>query len=188
LRPGSFVVTVCVKDKDGAVGSGSFSVYVLPMPVTVSSVRIATVKVGTGKKAKKVTGIVLQFSDALNITQAQGLAAFHLLSGKVKKSQTTYGKPVPLSSAIYNASAHTVTLIPKSKLNLAQPMQLRITASLLADSLGRPIDGNHDGQPGGDYVANLSKGKVTPLAVPRTTASAVDAALQHMSATPGKPK
>jgi len=41
--------------------------------------------------------------------------------------------------------------------------------------------GNHDGQPGGDYVANLSKGKVTPLAVPRTTAAAVDAALQHMS-------
>ena len=156
--------------------------------MTVTSLTIATVKIGTGKKARKTTGLVLQFSDALNITQAQSLAAFHLLSGKVKKAHTTYSKPVPLSSAIYNASAHTVTLIPKSKLNLAQPMQLRITASLLTDSLGRPIDGNHDGQPSGDYVATLSKNKVPPLAVPRTTAAAVDAALQQMSVTPGKPK
>jgi hypothetical protein len=161
------------------VGSGSFTLYVLPQPVTVTSLTIATVKVGTGKKARKTTGLVLQFSAALNMTQAQSLTAFHLLSGKVKKSRTTYSKPVPLSSAIYNASAHTVTLIPKSKLNLAQPEQLRITASLLTDSLGRPIDGNHDGQPGGDYVVILSKGKVTPLAVPRTTAAAVDIVIQE---------
>ena len=154
-----------------------------PRPVTVVSLTIATVKPGSGKKPKKTTGLVLHFSGALNPTQAKSLAEFHLLSGKVKKGHTTYSKPMPLSSAIYDPTAHTISLVPKGKLNLAQPEQLRITASLLTDSLGRPIDGNHDGQPGGDYVANLSKNKVTPLAVPRTTAAAVDAALQQMSVT-----
>ena len=51
--PGSFAVSVWVADKDGAVGFGSFSVYVLPMPVTVTSVSVATVKVGTGKQGQE---------------------------------------------------------------------------------------------------------------------------------------
>jgi hypothetical protein len=75
---------------------------------------------------------------------------------------------VPLSSAIYDPSAHTVTLIPRTniprtKLNLASPEELIITASLLTDAYGRPIDGNHDGQPGGDFVATL-KGKTVTIA------------------------
>ena len=145
-----------------------------------------TVKLGTGKKAKKTTGLVLQFSGALNPTQANSLAAFHLLSGKVKKGHTTYSKNVPLKSAIYNASAHTISLVPKGKLNKAQPEQLRITASLLTDSLGRPIDGNHDGQPGGDFVANLSKKSVTILsaiqarAMPRRLTTTVNAAIHAL--------
>ena len=117
--------------------------------------------------------------------RAQGSesGAYHLLSGTVKKGRTTYNKNVPLSSALYNSSANTVTLIPRSKLNVAQPMQLRITASSLTDTYGRLLDGNHDGQPGGDFVANLSKNKVTILlaaqanAAPRTPAATIDAAL-----------
>jgi hypothetical protein len=70
---------------------------------------------------------------------------------------------VPLSSAIYDPSAYTITLVPKGKLNKAQPNQLKIAASLLKDWLGRPIDGNHDGQPGGDLVATL-KGKSVNIA------------------------
>jgi len=147
-------------------------VYVLPPPVTVTSLSIATVKVGTGKKARKTAGLVLQFSDALNMTQAQSLAPYQLsMPGKDKR----------FGSATYNASTHTVTLITKQAFNKNQLQQLRVKSAFLTDAFGRPLDGNHDGQPGGDYVANLSKGKVTPLAVPRTTAAAVDAALQHMS-------
>ncbi len=182
--PGSFVVAVWVKDKDGAVGSGSFSVYVLPQPVTVTSLTIATVKVGTGKKAKKTTGLVLQFSSALNMTQAQSLAPYQLsMPGKDKKFGTKDDKGVKLGSAAYNATTHTVTLIPKQAFSKNQLQQLRVKSAFLTDAFGRPIDGNHDGQPGGDYVANLSKGKVTPLAVSGTTAAAVDAAMEQMSVT-----
>ena len=55
----------------------------------------------------------------------------------------------------------------------------------LTDALGRPIDGNDDGQHGGDYVATFSKSGVTIAAVESahtsarttTTAAAVDALL-----------
>ena len=135
-----------------------------PPLVTITSVRVATVKVGTGKKAKRQTGLLVQLSGALNPGQAEGLVAYHLLSGKVKKKgHINFNKPIPLSSAIYNSSAHILTLVPKSKLNLAQPERLTITASMLTDFLGRPLDGNHDGQPGGDFVATL-KGKSATIA------------------------
>ena len=37
--------------------------------------------------------------------------------------------------------------------------QLRITASGFLDASGRPLDGNGDGQPGGDYLALLAKAR-----------------------------
>ena len=52
-------------------------------------------------------------------------------------------------------------LVPASPLNLAKPEQLRIIAVDLTDSAGRPLDGNADGKPGGDYVAVLTKKGVT---------------------------
>ena len=89
-------MSVWVADKDGAVGTGSFSVYVLPLPVTVKSLEIATVKIGTGKKAKKVTGLVLQFSGDLNPAQAKSLAPYQLtMPGKDKKFGTKDDKKVP---------------------------------------------------------------------------------------------
>jgi hypothetical protein len=109
-----------------------------------------------------------------------------LLSGTTKKGHTTYKKNVPLSSALYNSLTNAVTLIPRSKLNTVLPMQLRITAALLTDLYGRPIDGDYDGQPGGDAVINLGKKSATILiatpmkAAPQTPAAAVDAVLGDM--------
>jgi hypothetical protein len=125
--------------------------------VTVLSAKVATVKVTAGKKAKKTTGIVLQFSGPLNAAQASSLSSYRVLAGKVKKSRTTFSKTLPLSSAIYSSSANTVTLVTKSKLNLAQPEEVVVIGALLMDAFGRPIDGNNDGEPGGNFTATLSK-------------------------------
>ena len=38
---------------------------------------------------------------------------------------------------------------------------MTITASGILDSLGRPLDGNHDGQPGGDLIADVGKRTVS---------------------------
>jgi RHS repeat-associated protein len=156
----------------------------LPAPVIVESLKAETIKIGTGRRAKSTTALVLQFSGALNPAQASSLAAFHLLSGRVKKGHTIYNKTVPLSSAIYSPSAHTVELIPKSKLNLTQPEELIITAAQLTDIYGRPLDGNDDGQPGGNFVATITKKEITivsPKSSPATrslTAAAVGSLIE----------
>ena len=152
-----------------------------PPPVTVESLRVETVKIGKGKKAKSTTELLLQFSGALNAGAARNLGVYHLdQASRTKKGGTQYNKPVALASVSYNASTDTVTLLAKSKLNLAKPEELQITASQLPDVYGRPLDGNDDGQPGGDFVALLTKSgvKIESIATPSTlTAKAVDALL-----------
>ncbi len=57
----------------------------------------------------------------------------------------------------------------------------------MTDTLGREIDGNNDGQPGGDYIATVSGSRVTtgglPLArtrdQPASVQTAIDALLAH---------
>jgi hypothetical protein len=131
-------------------------------PVIVTSLRVATVKNGTGRRARNVTGLVLQFSDALKPAQAQNLAAYQLvMAGRDKKFGTRDDKRVALALARYDGTAHTVTLIPKQAFNEMQLQQLTVKSALLRDSLGRLIDGNDDGQAGGDFVATLNGTSVT---------------------------
>jgi hypothetical protein len=141
-------------------------------PVIVTSLRVATVKNGTGRRARNVTGLVLQFSDTLNPAQAQNLADYQLaMTGRDKKFGTRDDKRVALASARYDGSAHTVTLIPKQAFNEMQLQQLTVKSALLRDSLGRLIDGNDDGQPGGDFVATLKGKSVTIAAKAAATAA-----------------
>ena len=133
------------------------------------------------QKAKSTTKLLLQFSGALNAGAARNLGVYHLYqASRTKKGGTQYNKPVALASVSYNASTDTVTLRARSKLNLAKPEEIRITASQLPDVYGRPLDGNDDGQPGGDFVALLTKSSVNieSFATPSSlTAKAVDALL-----------
>ncbi len=147
-----------------------------PPLVTVESLQIEKVKVGTGKKAKKETVLVLQFSGALNAVAADNVGAYELApvikvkatgKGKNKKPATTkLGKPVKLASAVYTSSNNQVTLTPKGTLNLSKSDELIVNASLVTDTLGREIDGNGDGQAGGNYIATLTGSRVTAGGVP----------------------
>ena len=80
--------------------------------------------------------IQLSLSGAVN--GAGNLAAYQVLSGKTKRGITSFNRAGPLTSAVYNPAALTVTLIPRSKLNLSQPERLTVTTSLLTDAFGRP--------------------------------------------------
>jgi hypothetical protein len=157
----------------------------LPAPVTVS-LQLVPVKVttGRGKKAKTKTemGLKLTFSGAIN--GAGNLSAYHLFKGKTKKGVTTFNKPIPLSSVVYDPGTFTATLAPKSKLDLSQTEQLQVTASLLTDAFGRPLDGEHHGQPGSNFFASFG-GKGIRIAQVRgepplqtLSVSAVDALLE----------
>jgi hypothetical protein len=118
----------------------------------LTSVQQQSVAVGTGRKARKVTALVLYFSAPLNTSAAENLAAYSLLPGKVKRRVTTFiNKPVPMSSANYTPGATTVTLLPRNTSRLARIMELQVTSALLTDTLGRPLDNGHN------YVVTVSR-------------------------------
>jgi hypothetical protein len=139
----------------GATASASLVIVDTNPPlVTITSLQHPTIKVGTGKKAKKSVVLQLQFSGP--VTGAGDLAAYVLESGKTKKGKTSYSKPVRLTSAVYDypgAPPDTVTLFLGSKLNLSVPEQLTVSSSLITDSFGRSL--------GQSYVVQFSNKGVT---------------------------
>ena len=105
-----------------------------------------------------MTGVVVQFTDTLNADLARKLGAYKvLLAGRDKKFGTKDDTSLALSQALYDASKRTVTLIPKKAFKMTVPKQLRIIAAQLKDLLGRNLDGNHDGNSGGDFAAIFKK-------------------------------
>ena len=119
-------------------------------PTTVVSVSIQKLRTG---KHRTTQVIVLQFSEALNAAAAQNLGNYSL--GTVPKGKKHKSKPVAISQAKYDSAALTVTLFTRNRLVLSAPLQLTLKAVGLLDSGGRPLDGNRDGQPGGDFEAIL---------------------------------
>jgi predicted outer membrane repeat protein len=123
-----------------------------PSFVTIANVSIQKITMGR----KKIQVIDVRFSGQLNAGSADNLAVYTLNTVPQGKKHTT--KPVGLIRAIYATATETVMLIPKkSPIALSPPLILTINGSSLLDSLGRLIDGNDDGQPGGSYKAILSK-------------------------------
>ena len=144
-----------------------------PTPlVHVESAQLQITKVGTGRKAKKQTRIVVDFSGALNATAAQNADAYELAlilktkasgKGKHRKPATLkLGDPLPVESAIYSGSSDTVTLVPLVTPVASLPEELIVNGALLTDTLGRAIDGANDGQAGSNYVGTIAGNQVTP--------------------------
>jgi hypothetical protein len=148
-----------VADATDAASAASGDLTVNPKSRPVPPVTVLGIHWQTRKLARKKTAsvLVVSFSDALNPRDAQSLSAFHLVAaGKDKKFGTRDDKSVPIASATYDPLAHTMTLTPRGKIP-NQTLQLSISAAPILDSLGRPIDGNRDGQPGGDFKAQFQR-------------------------------
>jgi hypothetical protein len=153
--------------------------------VTVTSVHNVT------NKKHQVTQILVTFSGPVDTAEAQNPGIYRLAAAGKKGSFTAKNaKVIPLKSAAYSAASDTVTLTLKKPLKLSKPVQLQVNGlspSGLQDSLGRLIDGNHDGQPGGNAVAVLGRGGATISAVvdqgigpvPSFEPSAIDALLER---------
>ena len=92
---------------------------------------------------------------------------------------------ITLKSAVYNATTHKVILTPKTPFALTKPVQLQVDGlppKGLKDSLGRLIDGDHNGKPGGNAVAVLSHSGVTISAVSYHAAPAIRLSLLKSAA------
>ena len=82
-----------------------------------------------------------------------------MAAGKDKKFGTRDDIVTRLRSASPGANGRTIRLTTLKKLVPAGALQLRATG--LKDSLGRLLDGDHDGNPGGTFTATIGKVGVT---------------------------
>ena len=99
------------------------------------------------------TSLVLTFSSALDPTPAQNVNNYQIA--------TADGTVIPVTSAVYDPTALTVTLIPAQLLTLTAFYQLTVngtTPSGLTSATGVPLDGAGNGTPGTNFVRMFSGG------------------------------
>jgi cyclophilin family peptidyl-prolyl cis-trans isomerase len=141
-NPGAVTITVTPKIRTTA-----------PL-VTLTRVRYAM------NQEREVTQIFLTFSGALNDTAADDTTTYHLATpGKNGSFTGKHAGTISLASASYNGQK-TVTLVPTAPFALSTKVEVVVYGegpSALEDSLGRLIDGKHNGKPGGNAVAILTK-------------------------------
>ena len=135
--------------------------------LSVSPPLVTLQHVATTQKKHKVTSIVLTFSGGLESSLAQSKALYRLvIAGKRGSFTAKNAKTVKVRNVQYNAalSPDTVTIVPTTPFALSKQVEFIIYGlppSGLEDGEGRFIDGNKDGQPGGNAIAILSKAGAT---------------------------
>jgi plastocyanin len=161
LAPGGATITASL---DGMSGSTPISITGPPPPVVVTSV------VDTPLKRKMVSTITVEFSGPVNAAQAADAAIYRIaLPGKKGSFDAKNAKILKLKSATYVPAFDEVVLTLKKPIALSKPIQVRVdglSPAGLEDTTGRLIDGDHDGQPGGNAVAVLTRKGVTLNAMP----------------------
>jgi Putative Ig domain len=166
--PATIRVTVRVTDSGTPPLSDTktFTITVTapPQPVILSKVQAKT------NKKHLVTEILVTFSGAVNAAEAENLKGIYRLATPGKKGSyvAKNAGSIKLRSAIYAQATNTVALIPKKPFALTKKVQLEVIGlgpSGLHDSIGRLIDGDHNGTVGGNAIAILSKRGATVSAV-----------------------
>jgi hypothetical protein len=164
---GGTAVNYTITDVNGTL---TVTPLTTPLRTLVSMVNVKPVS----NKKHLVTQILVSLSGAVNATEAQTVGTYRLATpGKKGSFDAKNAGVIKLKSAVYNAATNTVTLTPKKAFALTKPVQLRVNGqspSGLEDSVGRLIDGDRNGQPGGNAVALLRRGGVTISALTLRTA------------------
>ncbi len=137
------------------VGTVTISVAPTPPPL-VSLAHVSYLK----NRNHRIRQIELTFSGSLDASGADKTASYHLATpGKHGSFTARNAGTIKLRSATYD-DLETVALVPRKPFALTGKVEVVVYGegpSALRDGLGRLIDGNHDGQPGGDAIAILSK-------------------------------
>jgi cyclophilin family peptidyl-prolyl cis-trans isomerase len=137
----------------------SVSITVTPLPlVTVSNVSEVF------NKHHDLTQVLVHFSGSVNSTLAVKSGIYRLeLPGTKGSYSARNAQVITLQKRVYDASNFTATLTLKTPLALRKKAQLLILGqppSGLIDSLGRPIDGDDNGTPGGNAISLLTSSGV----------------------------
>jgi uncharacterized protein YjdB len=139
--------------------SGSTQLTVNAPPVTMTNVQLVL------NKRHLVTQIIVSFSGAINVTEASHVQTYRLATaGKKGSFDAKNAAIIKVKSAVIGGANNTVKITPRQAFSLSKTVQFRVNGlpgTGLQDSLGRLIDGDHNGQPGGNAVALLSRKSVT---------------------------
>ena len=121
---------------------------------------------------------MLTFSEPLDPARAQDLGNYRLIliahGGRLHL-------PVRLTAAVYDAASQTVTLHPARLLPLRFRYMLTVNGTSptgVTGPSGVLLDGNGDGQPGGNYVRTFGR---EILAGPNRSAALREHSLVHLS-------
>jgi hypothetical protein len=122
-------------------------------------------------KKKLVDQLILNFSGALNASEAASVSEYELiLAGKKNSFTAKNAKQIKILSASYSSANDQVTLAIKKPFKLTKkPIELIVNgvgASGLEDAEGRLIDGANNGKAGSNAVAVLSKSSTVISALP----------------------
>ncbi len=157
--------------KATAVAPGTSAISATLNSVTGSTVLTASAPLVTltdvhlvFNKRHLVTQIIVSFSGAVNVAEADSVATYRLATAGRKGSfDAKNAMIIKLRSTILAESHNSFALTPRKPFALSKTVQLRVNGlppAGLQDSLGRLIDGNHDGQPGGNAIALLRRNGV----------------------------
>ncbi len=107
------------------------------------------------------TTLVLQFNEALDPTRAQNVANYQIVGPN--------GVPVAITSDVYDATADTVTLSPKTRLDLHKIYTLTVNGrgeQGVSDPSGNLLDGANNGLPGSNFVTTVTAANLVLTDVP----------------------
>ena len=165
------VVSSTAAEADSSNNLASVPVEVSPQPAATTTV-LALQRFGFHAQP---TDLVLTFSAALDGASARDVGNYALVA-IVQGGRRRL--PLRVVGAAYDPAAHTVTLRTRRPLPLRFRYQLTVDGTPpggVLDATGRPIDGDGDGQPGGDFVRAFGReilaGPSRPAAPARVEAS-----------------
>jgi hypothetical protein len=121
-----------------------------------------------GTRARR-TSLVLAFSAPLDPTRADNPGNYRIVG--------PHHRPVRIRSVVYDPAAETVTLYPRTKINLHRTYGVTVIGTGpggVADSRDVLLDGVGDGRAGSDFVTTLTRSNlvVAPAAGPKPASGA----------------
>ncbi len=148
--PGAFAVGVSIMSAGGSSTSAAGRLNIVVPPVSVASVSLTRNRQGV------VSAITVTFTGNVDPTTAQNVNNYRLLTGPGadRRFGTRDDVRRAFTSATLDATGRIVRLVPSGRLVMNAAGQLRINGVL--DFLKRALDGDRNGQVGGEAVANIS--------------------------------
>jgi hypothetical protein len=138
---GSTIVTCTAADDAGNLQSASFEVLVR------DSRGPRVIDVQLKRAGRQIDAIALSFDEALDPSSAESLSNFSVI-------RTRRARPIALNSISYDLSQHTVTVRPKKRLDRGESFRVMVKDGV-TDAVNNQLDGNSDGQPGGEFVVQV---------------------------------